>query len=145
MTNSTNIKRLIATLAIALTAPLVGATANANTIAKPEAKQPAYQLIISPQQCVAMRQGQKCYVDVTIDWQAKVVGNYCLHASTASEPLQCWQQQQGAKFSQEMVAKQDIIFTLQGKQSAKVLVKGSLAMAWVYDKKSRRNVSWRMF
>ncbi|NRA83854.1 MAG: DUF3019 domain-containing protein [Gammaproteobacteria bacterium] len=58
-----------------------------------------------------------------------MVGNYCLHASTVPEPLQCWQQQQGAKFSQEMVAKQDIIFTLQGKQSAKVLVKGSLAMA----------------
>ena len=71
----------------------------------------------------------KAHGEINVDWQAKVVGNYCLHASTVPEQLQCWQQQQGAKFSQEMVAKQDIIFTLQGKQSAKVLVKGSLAMA----------------
>lgn len=110
-----------------------------------QANQSPYQLVVSPQQCVAMRQGQTCYVDVTIKWQAANVGDYCLHASTTSKPLQCWQQIQNAKFSQEMASKENITFTLQAKHSETILAKGSLAMAWVYDKKSRKNVSWRMF
>ncbi len=109
------------------------------------ANQPANQLEVSPSQCVAMRQGQTCYVDVIIKWQASKIGDYCLHASTTSKPLQCWQQTQSAKLSQEMTSKENITFTLQAKHSETILAKGSLAMAWVYDKKSRKNVSWRMF
>jgi len=106
---------------------------------------PSATISVTPQQCVAMRQGQTCYVDVTIKWTASAIGDYCLHSSLQTKPHQCWQQEHSALFERELAASQDIIFSLQAPQSKAILAKAVLEMAWVYDKNSRKNVSWRMF
>jgi len=137
MTNLFTEQRFIGIYALTLLGGLWSLSAHAD-VAK-------YQLNVSPEQCVALRQGQQCYVDVIVTWQANAIGDYCLHASSQVKPLQCWQQQQSAKFSQELVARQDITFTLKRINSANVLAQGLITMAWVYDNTSRKNTSWRMF
>ena len=49
-----------------------------------------YLLIIEPEQCVAMRQGQLCYLDVKMSWRAEQVGDYCLFSSLQPKALRCW-------------------------------------------------------
>ena len=104
-----------------------------------------YSLNVTPQQCVAMRQGQDCYVDVEIQWTAPKRGHYCLHRSGQSTPLQCWQQATTATYKQELVINSNVSFSLQHHGANHILATNLIEMAWVYNKNTRANVSWRMF
>ncbi len=105
----------------------------------------AYSLSIEPQQCVAMRQGQLCYVDVKIAWRAGQTGSYCLFSSLHQEALQCWSNAVIGTFQQEMSAQENIVFSVKRQGSSISLISKELKMAWVYDKSTRKNISWRMF
>ncbi len=107
--------------------------------------QAPYSLVIEPEQCVAMRQGQLCYMDVKISWQAKQMSDYCLFSSLQAKALQCWSNVITGAFRQEMSAKENLVFSLRKKGSLSDLITNELEMAWVYDKSTRKNVSWRMF
>ena len=103
-----------------------------------------YSLVLSPKQCVAMRQGQTCYVDVELQWQSKTQGDFCLYSSQVEQPLQCWQDTRLGRFEREIVAKDNVIFVLKSPKNALILATTKLEMAWVYKKNIRAN-SWRMF
>lgn len=102
------------------------------------------KLELKPKQCVVLHQGQKCYADVIVKWQAPQ-GNVCLYSSLVQEALQCWSQQDKAQLMLEIIATENIIFELRSKPSNTLLGKVELEMAWVYKKGSRSNLSWRMF
>jgi len=110
-----------------------------------EEPQAQYSLVIEPEQCVAMRQGQVCYVDVKMNWRAKKVDNYCLFSSLQTKALQCWDSALTGAFQLEMSANENIIFNLKVQGDVNSLITKELKMAWVYDKRTRKNVSWRMF
>lgn len=103
-----------------------------------------YSLVLSPKQCVAMRQGQKCYVDVELKWQSKTQGDFCLYSSQVEQPLQCWQDSRLGHFEREIVAKNNVIFVLKLQKDTLILATTKLEMAWVYKKNIRSN-AWRMF
>jgi len=107
--------------------------------------QAKYSLIIEPEQCVAMRQGQLCYVDVKISWQAEQLDNHCLFSSLQPTALRCWSNAKSGKFQQEMSADKNIVFSLKKQGRASDLITKEIEMAWVYDKSTRKNISWRMF
>ena len=69
-------------------------------------------LKISPEHCVALLQGQACYVTVELFWQTKTDGNYCLFSSQGERPLKCWQNNSSGEYSQEFVANENIHFSL---------------------------------
>lgn len=102
-------------------------------------------LEISPKQCVAVRQGQDCYVDIKIAWQTNAVGNYCLYSTEQTKPLKCWHQVTTILFKKELVSNKNVTFSLKKQDSTEVLATAQLAMAWVYKKNSRSHSSWRMF
>jgi hypothetical protein len=104
-----------------------------------------YFLTVEPEQCVAMRQGQICYVDVKINWRAAERGNYCLFSSLQSKAIQCWSNVNTGKLQQEMSADKNIVFSLKKQGRPNDLITKELEMAWVYKKNTRKNVSWRMF
>ncbi len=110
-----------------------------------QSTQAEYSLFIEPEQCVAMRQGQRCYANVKINWQAEQGGSFCLFSSLQSKPLHCWSKVKSGNFQQEMSANANIIFSLQKKGSSIELITKELEMAWVYKKNTRKNISWRMF
>ena len=103
------------------------------------------QLELSPKQCVAIHQGQKCFVDVEINWRTLIQGEYCLFSSQQAKALKCWQHAKQGKFVQEIVAKENISFMLKEGGSAVVLSSNELEMAWVFKKSTRARSSWRMF
>ena len=47
--------------------------------------------------CVALRQGQICYKEINLRWQASKPGDYCLIDLDKNQSLNCWSQEsQGA-------------------------------------------------
>ncbi|MCJ8271977.1 MAG: DUF3019 domain-containing protein [Psychrosphaera sp.] len=108
-------------------------------------KTPKVELTLKPYQCVALHQGQKCYVNVELSWRAIQTSHYCLYSSQQDKPLQCWQTSVSGLFTREIVANQNILFAIKQKDSAVVLATRELEMAWVYKKTNRSNISWRMF
>jgi hypothetical protein len=102
-------------------------------------------LTLSPNQCVAVNQGSKCFVDVKITWKTVMANDYCLFSSQQKKPLYCWRNTNQGKFEQEFVSSSNIIFYLKQKDVDTTLMKDELEIVWVYKKNSRSPSSWRMF
>jgi len=102
-------------------------------------------LNLTPQQCVALTQGQKCYVDVTLDWRAPVKDNYCLYSTQQTAPLFCWQQQSQGQYKQEFAADKNIVFTLKVRSSSETKAEQKLKVTWVHQKRGQPSLWWRIF
>lgn len=101
-----------------------------------------YQLQLSPEKCVSLRQGQTCYLDIELNWSAKVAGRYCIFASTLQQPLRCWDASQKGQLITEFASNENTWFYL--KKEQETLAQVELKMAWVYKRK-RSPSSWRVF
>ena len=105
----------------------------------------AAKLLLSPTQCIALHQGQKCYVDIEISWVAQRQADYCLFSSQQQQALMCWTDKTSGSFTQEIVAIENVSFRLRQTEREQILSTSELEMAWVYKKNSRARSSWRMF
>ncbi|WP_168203974.1 DUF3019 domain-containing protein [Aliikangiella coralliicola] len=103
------------------------------------------ELEIKPGQCVALHQGQECYVDVEFSWKVGQQGDYCLYSSQQKPALKCWRKKQNGWFKREIVANENVMFFLKAADSQVILATSELEMAWVYKKNSRSHSTWRMF
>jgi hypothetical protein len=101
-------------------------------------------LDIKPQTCVSVHQGQTCYVQLIIHWQAGQSGEYCLFSSDQVEALRCWQQTQQGNFVQDIATAESLHFTLK-KGQAVTIAEAELKVSWVYTKKQKSSLSWRLF
>jgi hypothetical protein len=110
-----------------------------------QAREAEEVISISPKQCVALNQGSLCYVDVEITWTLQEQGNYCLYSSQQEASLQCWQRKRAGEFEREIVAKENVVFSLKPQNSQIILGSAKLEMAWVYKKNNRSHSTWRMF
>lgn len=107
-----------------------------------ESEQKQSILTIQPQKCVAMREGQTCFINLEINWTLEATGNYCLYASNQNEPLRCWYDARSGIFKTEFSNNKNTVFYLKNEQNE--LAQVELKMAWVYKRK-RSSVSWRVF
>lgn len=103
------------------------------------------KLTIVPEQCVALLQGQACYVTVELNWQTPIIGDYCLYSSLDTHPIQCWRDKKMGMLKQEFVSKNNIEFFLRSPSSKENIANIEIKMAWVHKKKGRPRTSWRMF
>lgn len=100
---------------------------------------------VSPEQCVAMRQGQACYVSVELTWQVDTPGNYCLYTSGDTKALNCWVNTTTGELKKSFDSKVNVEFSLR-RQNEKVSVATAVVkMAWVHKKKGQPRKSWRIF
>ena len=99
---------------------------------------------VSPRKCVTLKQGNQCYQDIDVNWQAREKGDYCLIVSTQDTPLKCWIDQDAADFEFEFVGKQTALLSLVESKSGKLLQQTDIEVKWVYRNRSR-NLSWRVF
>ncbi|WDE11897.1 DUF3019 domain-containing protein [Thalassomonas haliotis] len=106
---------------------------------------PLGYFVVTPGQCVAIVQGDDCYLDVKISWQSKQAGEYCLYSSQQSKALRCWQQSQRGELSKEFVLSENVELYFKSQKDGQVLAKEFIEMAWVYQKNGRSRASWRMF
>ena len=103
------------------------------------------KLTIVPEQCVALLQGQACYVTVELNWRTHIAGDYCLYSSLDTNPIQCWRDKKMGRLKQEFVSKNNIEFFLQKLSTKEKIANIEIKMAWVHKKKGRPRTSWRMF
>lgn len=102
-------------------------------------------LVLKPPQCVALHQGQECFVNIELTWNAEKQGDYCLFSSLQNQALQCWQNKQQSVFEREMLATENIVFSIRAKGESVILASTALEMVWVYKKSSRSHLAWRLF
>ena len=102
-------------------------------------------LTVTPEQCVSLTQGQKCYVDATLNWSLPNKGNYCLFSSQQIAPLFCWKQKQQGQFVKEFATDKNIIFTLKAESNLEVKAIQKLKVTWVHQKRGQPRLWWRIF
>lgn len=102
-------------------------------------------LILTPNQCISVHQGEQCYVDININWQTPNIGDYCLFSNIEQAPIHCWQGVQSGHIEQELVANENVTFSLRTKNNPTSLADKTLKMTWVYKKSVRARMSWRLF
>jgi len=105
----------------------------------------APQLEVTPKPCVALRKGQKCYLEVTFNWQHPKVSNYCLVNSTTNKTMKCWQQQAKGEFSFDFQSTLSNDFALRQQASATDIARATIPVAWVYKSSKRAKSTWRLF
>lgn len=127
---------LLAMLLIILSAPATAQSTNTSGVKA--------SITLKPEKCVSLRQGQVCYADVELQWQANQQGHYCLLSSSQEAPLMCWNGKQQGQFTGEIRSDSNVIFTLTQQRDGAALASAEMKMAWVYKKK-RSAVSWRVF
>jgi hypothetical protein len=100
---------------------------------------------VSPEQCVAMRQGQACYVSVQLSWQVDAPGNYCLYTSGDTSALNCWENTTSGVLKKSFDSKVNLIFSLRRQNESSSVASAVVKMAWVHKKKGQPRKSWRIF
>jgi hypothetical protein len=100
---------------------------------------------VSPEQCVAMRQGQACYVSVELSWQVDTPGNYCLYTSGESKALNCWINSSVGEMKKSFDSKVNLEFSLRRQNESLSVATAVVKMAWVHKKKGQPRKSWRIF
>ena len=61
----------------------------------------AEHFAVTPNKCVALREGRPCYALVSVNWKKTSVGNYCLRYSKSKQLLQCWTAQSSGVYQYE--------------------------------------------
>lgn len=103
------------------------------------------QLKVTPKPCVALRKGQKCYLEVTFTWQHPQVSNYCLVNSTTNQEMRCWEQKTKGEYSFDFQSKLSNNFALRNSKSAINIAQATIPVAWVYKSSKRAKSTWRLF
>lgn len=112
---------------------------------KPSNTRQLAQLEVTPKPCVALRKGQKCYLEVTFNWLHPQVNDYCLVNITTNKIIKCWQQQTKGQFSFDFQSKQSNDFALRLPKSTIDLARTQIPVAWVYQSAKRAKSTWRIF
>jgi len=103
------------------------------------------QLKVTPKRCIALRKGQKCYLEVTFSWQHEKISDYCLVNTTTDETLKCWQQLAQGEFDFDFQSTLSNNFALRQFQSKIDLASAQIPVAWVYKSSKRAKSTWRLF
>ncbi|WOH36441.1 DUF3019 domain-containing protein [Thalassotalea fonticola] len=103
------------------------------------------QLKVTPKRCIALRKGQKCYLEVTFSWRHPKVGDYCLVNITTIKTIKCWQQQAKGELNFDFQSTLSNDFALRKQQSETDLARARIPVAWVYKSSKRAKSTWRLF
>lgn len=107
-----------------------------------EAKGPS--LSIQPNKCVALRKGRTCYADITVKWQTKTPGDYCLISNISALPLACWKNKQTGNIKLNFESTTNQEFSLVFEQSKQLVYSQTMVVTWLHKSPNRRR-RWRLF
>jgi len=100
---------------------------------------------VKPGQCIALRKGQVCYKSLEFRWLTPETGEYCLYIQEKSKPLLCWHGREKSTYRYELASRKSITFEIRAQNSATVLSKVNVKVAWVYQSSRKINSGWRLF
>lgn len=124
---------------------VVSTYVNAEETKKHDATQKMMQLTITPERCVALRQGQTCYQLVEFNWQSITAGDFCLVDTLNDNPLYCWNDATSGQFRLDFQSPQSTNYVMRAKGELIDLAQKTMTVAWVYKSSKRPKASWRLF
>jgi len=127
---------LIATLCLIMASNVYASSADTSNLA---------HLEVSPEQCIALRKGQKCYLEVTFSWRHPQVRDYCLVNITTNKTIKCWDHQTKGKLNFDFQSTLSHEFSLRVKGATVDLAHTRIPVAWVYKSSKRAKSTWRLF
>jgi hypothetical protein len=110
--------------------------------AEPEG--PGFQLIAKPSRCVALHEGQKCYLNLAFRWQSKEVGRYCLYEENKVEALACWNNATKGEHHLDFESRNSVQYRLRNESNHARYTEVSVTVSWVYNSNTRKT-NWRLF
>lgn len=102
-------------------------------------------LSLKPKECVVLKEGDKCYADVTVKWQANASSSLCLYRAPDEVQLACWHNQSDGQFTEKLVMREPVDYYLATVDGSEILKKETLHLFWVHKKSNRPNSTWRLF
>ena len=127
---------LITTLCLIMASNVYASSADITNIA---------HLEVSPEQCIALRKGQKCYLEVTFSWRHPQVSDYCLVNITTNKTIKCWEHQAKGACNFDFQSTLSHDFALRVKGATVDLAHTRIPVAWVYKSSKRAKSTWRLF
>lgn len=110
-----------------------------------EHSQNSNELLVTPERCVALRQGQTCYQEVIFSWRQSQKGNYCLINLSTKQVLKCWKNSKQGKFNLDFQSTQSNDFVLRSAKQDIDLSKTQITVSWVFKSSKRPKSSWKLF
>lgn len=127
---------------------LVFSTGFSSGQAQPSETSPELILRVKPSLCLRYASGEECTLEVEVIWRDSVANSYCLHSIQDQEPVQCWENMEGATLEEERSMQEDLVYWLSRPGEAVQLVTAKVEMATVVDdekrSRSRRRHIWNL-
>ena len=100
-------------------------------------------LNLAPAKCVTLNQGNTCYQELKVTWQADSKGHYCLLNSVKEAPVNCWFNVNKGSYNFEFSGVQSVDYQLVKMPIKAPVAQQHFSVKWVY--KARPNNRWRLF
>ena len=97
-----------------------------------------------PANCVALRQGRKCYAQVSLQWHVPKLGNFCIYQKDIDSPIKCWTNTRKNQLVFEFESSEKIAYQLISTDNKKIIAETSVDVSWVH-KATPRKRRWRLF
>jgi len=99
---------------------------------------------VTPNKCIALREGRPCYAIVSVKWKKTNIGNYCLRNSKNKQIMQCWTSQNTGVYQYEFNSEKSQSFELVNTKTGHVSGQAGIKVHWVYTNKQKKR-RWRLF
>ena len=103
------------------------------------------ELVATPMRCIALRQGQVCYQDVTFRWHQAEIGNYCLVELSTLKNIECWSQVKTGEVSFDFQSDKSLTYGIHKMDKHINLSNVSISVSWVFKSSKRPKSSWKLF
>jgi len=100
------------------------------------------QFSATPTNCVALRQGRKCFAKVALSWQVTTPGDFCVQQD--KKIIQCWKNSRGSQVFFEFESEQRMAYQLVASHQKKIMAETVIDVSWVH-KATPRKRRWRIF
>lgn len=104
----------------------------------------AEHFVVTPNKCIALREGRPCYAVVSVNWKKTNISNYCLRNSENKQILQCWTSQNAGVYQYEFNSEKSQKFELVNTKTGHTSGQAGIKVHWVYTNKQKKR-RWRIF
>lgn len=104
-----------------------------------------FLLSSKPSKCISLNEGLICYQNIQVQWQTPEIGDYCLVQSNSNQVLNCWEQQRKGQLKFEFSERQSEAYVLRRKDQSDDLANMRIDVKWVYKRKRRDRLRWKVF
>lgn len=102
------------------------------------------QLVVKPNRCVTLHQGQTCYQKLTFSFSSESPQMHCLYRKSIASPITCWR---GilSRYSYRFEGIDTEQFQVRDQESQSIISTQEVRVAWVYKSKKKGPSGWRLF